>query len=305
MGFFQGIGDAFGFGDGGAGDAANQIQAANFAAGQTQSRAFRQSEGNLLDILEGQRTGPVDARTDAERLLELTESQGNNPQFAARLKQFISAGGTGFDSGGRTIPGFEDDDNFFLQLQSGTGQLGERTGTRDPSGQGGLAGFQQDVTQASRLGGFDQRLNEIFQSPNFQALRDERERSVRGQLAAGGLTRSGTALREIANVPTQLGFDIENQQFGRQSGLFTQGLNQRLNIENLRQAQAGVQAGLQQSTGQAESQGILAGRQAQAAGIGNLASLVGGIATGGLSTIAQGATGFTGGLGRFGRSFQQ
>lgn len=167
---------------------------------------------------------------------------------------------------------------------------------------GGIAGqltpFVGDVSQGARAGGLDQRLGDIFGSQNFQNLRDERTRAVQGQLGAAGLTRSGTAIQEVANVPTELGFNLENQLFNRQSGLATQGINQQINIENLRQALAGNVAGLQQSTGQAQSQGILTDAQSNAAGFGNLLNLAGGVATGGLSTLAQG------GLQQFGQSFQ-
>lgn len=167
---------------------------------------------------------------------------------------------------------------------------------------GGIAGqltpFIGQAAQGATAGGLDQRLGDIFGSQNFQNLVGERTRAVQGQLGAAGLTRSGTALQEVANVPTELGFNLENQLFNRQSGLATQGINQRINIENLRQSLAGNVAGLQQSTGRAQSQGILTDAQSSAAGIGNLLNLAGGIATGGLSTLATGA------LQQFGQSFQ-
>lgn len=305
MGFFSSLGDAFGFGDSGAGDAANQINLANEQARETQSRSFRETEQNFLDILQGQRSGEIDPTSETELLVAQARKEGQSQQF---IDELISG------SGG---PGFESQRNRLRNIIGGPQRLREGGGLEGRINQfGELEGRAlQGVEQGANIQGFDQRLGDIFGSQNFQNLRDERTRALQGQLAAGGLTRSGTALREIANVPTQLGFDIENQQFGRQQGLaqlaggqFNTGLNQQINLqtnlENFRRGLAGQLSGIQQQTGQNEASGILTGRQAQAAGIGNLASLAGGIATGGLSTIGQDATGFTGALGRFGRSFQ-
>lgn len=278
MGFFQGLGDAFGFGDAGAGRAANEINLANERSRGIQSTAFGETERNLGDFIFGQRTGELDPRSENIRLAELARSEGQSQEFIDDLLE--GAGG----------PGFE------FQRDRLRGILGERQRTREG---GGAAGFQGDVFEGARIGGLDARLGDIFGSQNFQNLRDERLRAVQGQLGAGGLTRSGTALQEIANVPTELGFGIESQQFGRASGILDTAINQQQNLENLRQGFAGNIASNLQATGQNEASGVLAGRQAQAAGIGNLASLAGGIATGGLSAFGSGA------LQQFGQSFQR
>lgn len=186
MGFFSGLSDAFGFGDGGAGDAANQIQAAQLAS-----------------------------RKQLEEKFGVTEQ------------------------------------------------------AFDPFQQAGLQGLQGQI-QGSTAGGLDQRLGDIFGGENFQNLVGERTRAVQGQLAAGGLTRSGTALQEIANVPTELGFGIENQLFGRQQGLAGQGFAASSNLANLRQALGQNLAGNLEAGGRAEAQGILGGRANQAAGVQNL-----------------------------------
>jgi len=74
-------------------------------------------------------------------------------------------------------------------------------------------GFQPQ--RGSTLGGLDGILNEIMGGDAFGGLIDERRRGVEGQLAAGGLTRSGRALEEAAAIPTDLAFEIESMMFGR------------------------------------------------------------------------------------------
>jgi len=74
-------------------------------------------------------------------------------------------------------------------------------------------GFQPQ--RGATLGGLDEMIAEIMGSDVFGGLVEERQRGVQGQLAAGGLTRSGTAIREAAAVPTDLAFEIENMLFGR------------------------------------------------------------------------------------------
>jgi len=74
-------------------------------------------------------------------------------------------------------------------------------------------GFQPQ--RGTTAGGLEDILGEIMGGDAFAALRGERERGVRGQLAAGGLTRSGRAIEEAAAIPTDLAFDIENMLFGR------------------------------------------------------------------------------------------
>lgn len=87
--------------------------------------------------------------------------------------------------------------------------LGQTRGDLTPfiqAGQGAIPGLQELFTP----GRLDRDLGEIFGLDAFQNLRDERTRAAQGQLAAGGLTRSGRALTDISNIPTELGFNIEN-----------------------------------------------------------------------------------------------
>ncbi len=113
------------------------------------------------------------------------------------------------------------------------------------AGQGALPG----LIEGSTVGGLDERLGRIFDSDIFGRLVEERTRSVAGQLAAGGLTRSGTALQEIGNVPSSLALQIEQLLTGRLGGLAGQGLQAGTGL-----AEVGLSGG--QFRGEALSQGI-------------------------------------------------
>lgn len=282
--------------------AANEINLGIFNATRTQDRTFRESEENLLNILEGFRTGAVDTRTDAERALELLQQQGAGfgPQsFGEELTAFIRegepAGGVPGLNFGNVEGGFGE--SFRNILQSKIGELLPRGKARLEGG--GLAGrvsnlqgfesqLRGDISNASTIGGLDERLGQVFGSQNFQNLRDERLRAVQGQLGAGGLSRSGTALREISDVPTQLGFGLENQQFNRQNQLFANTSNQfntalqqqiglRTAIENLRQGKGANVANLQLQKGQTEASAKLGTAQEAAANISSLVNTIAGV----------------------------
>lgn len=126
------------------------------------------------------------------------------------------------------------------------------------------------VTQGTTAGGLDARLAEIFNTDIFGSLVDERTRAVQGQLGAGGLTRSGTAQQEIANVPTDIGLQIENLLSGRQSALAGTGLNAATGLGQFGAQFAGNQAGIQGQQGQNIGSGIIGDAQAAAAGFGNI-----------------------------------
>ena len=162
-------------------------------------------------------------------------------------------------------------DEAIAELQA---QFGETQGTFQPFvdvASQGLAG----ITQGASLGGLGDRLSEIFGSGALDPLIAERTRATQGQLAAGGLTRSGTAVQEIAGIPQELGLAIEQLLTGRQQDLTNLGFTATQNVGQLGAAKsAGVATGLTQQ-GQNTSSGILAFAKAKAAGIGsafNLAS---------------------------------
>jgi len=145
--------------------------------------------------------------------------------------------------------------------------LGQTRGDIDPfiqAGQGAISGLQELFTP----GRLDSDLGQIFGLDAFQNLRDERTRAAQGQLAAGGLTRSGRALTDISNIPTELGFNIENLLTGRNlqnlNTLFQGGRQSATDLGGFTTA-AGGQIG-QLRGGQAgfENQAQIAAQQRQA-----------------------------------------
>lgn len=134
------------------------------------------------------------------------------------------------------------------------------------------AGAEQLPTLQERtsVDGLDSILAEIFGSENFQTLRDERQLSAQNQLAAGGLTRSGTALQEAARVPTDLGFQIEQLLTGRSQDLAYKGQNAAAQLGSFGDSASGGIAGLSQNTGQGFANGQLADQQARQQGFSNV-----------------------------------
>ena len=155
------------------------------------------------------------------------------------------------------------------------------------------------LEQASTVGGLDQRLREIFNTDIFGSLVGERTRSVNNQLAAGGLTRSGTALLEAARIPTDIGLALEQLLTNRLSNLSGSGQNAALGLGGLGARNAESIAGLLRDTGRARSGGSILDAQAGAkfgtqfggligaganlipaiAGVGGLSKFIGGAAS--------------------------
>lgn len=147
------------------------------------------------------------------------------------------------------------------------------------------------LEQGATAGGLDARLAEIFNTDTFGALNDERTRAVQGQLSAGGLTRSGTALQEIADVPTRLALQIEELLTGRSRGLANTGLNAANALGGFGANAGSVIAQLLSGSGEAQASGILADEQSSGFGgqnILNTVASIGGAASkaGGLGALA-------------------
>jgi len=96
-------------------------------------------------------------------------------------------------------------------IQAGIGQLGA-------------------LEEGATAEGFGARLARIFSSGALDPLIEERTRAAQGQLAAGGLTRSGTALQEISAIPQDLGLAIESLLTGRSANLVGGGQNAALGL---------------------------------------------------------------------------
>lgn len=108
------------------------------------------------------------------------------------------------------------------------------------AGQGQL----DSLTQGASIGGFGDRLRELMTGGALDPLIESRTRAAQGQLAAGGLTRSGTALQEISAIPQNLFLQIENLLTGRSQGLANQGQSAALGLGGLSGQAAGQTADL-------------------------------------------------------------
>jgi len=122
------------------------------------------------------------------------------------------------------------------------------------------------MAKSSTIEGFGKRLKEIFEGGALNPLIDERQTALQGQLAAGGLTRSGTAMDAAAAVPQDIGLAIEQMLAGRTGGLVNQALGAGGSISNMFGSQ-----------GKNISSGIVTDAQAQAQGASQVGKLMAGI----------------------------
>jgi hypothetical protein len=144
------------------------------------------------------------------------------------------------------------------QAQAAGKQQGIETLTREltPFREAGLQGLE-GLLQGSTAQGFGANLGELLGGGALQPLIAERGRAVQGQLAAGGLTRSGAGLQAAAAVPTDLALQIEQMLSGRQAGLAQTGFEAASGI-------GGGVAGLQAGIGRDIGAGIVTDAQAKA-----------------------------------------
>jgi hypothetical protein len=168
----------------------------------------------------------------------------------------------GSDAGGRA--------GFFQSQakQQGIGtlrkQFGETEAALQPFADAGLGGLEAQ-RQAATPEGFAAILQSLFEGGALDPLLEERTRSVQSGLGAAGLTRSGAGIRELANIPTDLGLQIEQLLSGRQAGLAQQGLGAATTIGQFGQNVAGGVSGLQAGIGRDIGAGIITDTQADAA----------------------------------------
>lgn len=275
MGIFSGGGVFAGgknflFGSGAPGKATNQINLANELALLTRNRGFNDVTQSQLDLIEGQRTGAPDTRTDGQILIEVAEELGDSQQFIDEVKAWVAAG---------EPPGFGGE-GFRKAVANRLPQIaGRRQNARDPST--GFGQFRQPVIEGGSIAGVDRRIGEITDTESFKNLRDERTRALQGQLAASGLQRSGAGFQSIADLTAAQAFDIENKLFGRDKELFGIALGAQGNIDNIRLARATNQANLQLSSGRAEAQGTIGTAQEAGQNFANLINTVLGAISGG------------------------
>jgi len=182
------------------------------------------------------------------------------------IDSFLGTGGEGEQAAGAADPFFKE---AIAELKRQFEVTQQNVSPFIEAGTGALPG----VTQGTTAGGLDERLRQIFDTDIFGSLVEERQRGVQGQLAAGGLTRSGTALQEAARVPTDIGLMLENLLTGRGTNLATSGQNAALGLGGIGGQASGAIANTLISQGQNRASGILTDAQARASGVGNLFSL--------------------------------
>ncbi len=143
---------------------------------------------------------------------------------------------------------------------------GETVDRLDPYVQLG-AGSLGDVAQGSTIAGLNDRLSQILDSENFNALSDSRHRSASTYLASKGLGRSGRAASEVGAIDGNLAMQIENQLFGRASNNVDRGQNAAANLGGLGQNFANSQGQLLSAGASQISQLTANGAAASAQGL--------------------------------------
>ncbi|MGH1427445.1 MAG: tail fiber domain-containing protein [Arenicella sp.] len=129
------------------------------------------------------------------------------------------------------------------------------------------AGSLGDVAQGSTIAGLNDRLSQILDSENFNALADSQHRSASTYLASKGLGRSGRAASEIGQIDGNLAMQIENQLFGRASNNVDRGQNAAANLGGLGQNFANSQGQLLSAGASQISQLTANGAAASAQGL--------------------------------------
>ncbi len=108
------------------------------------------------------------------------------------------------------------------------------------AGQQGLQGLLNSV----QPGGMARRYEEAARASD--PLRRERLSTLQDSQAAAGLSRSGAALDQLANLDQQSIMEQEQLRAMRESGLAQQGLGAQTNISNLAQGGANIQSQIAQ-----------------------------------------------------------
>lgn len=134
------------------------------------------------------------------------------------------------------------------------------------AGTGALANIQDTATPE----GMDALIGQIMGTDVYSNLLDERTRAVQGQLAAGGLTRSGAGVEAAANIPTNLALQLESLLTGRQTDISNTGVNAATGLGQIGQANSGTIANLLSGSGSAVANGMVTDAQSKAKGSQNL-----------------------------------
>jgi len=146
-------------------------------------------------------------------------------------------------------------------IQAGIGQLGA-------------------LEQGATVEGFGERLASIFSGGALDPLIEQRTRGAQSQLAAGGLTRSGTALQEISAIPQDIGLAIESLLTGRSQSLAGAGQGAALGLGQIGGASAANIANLFAGQGANIIGGAQQDIQSQSDFFGDVLGLAGSVAGG-------------------------
>lgn len=136
----------------------------------------------------------------------------------------------------------------------------------------GMPALQQQVG-GSTAGGFASNIRDLLSGGSLDPLVESRSNTIRDILSSQGLTRSGEGLQELAAVPTETAFGIEQMLNQRQGNLANAGRNTALGSGQLRGANAGNIANLMTGASEATASGILGAEQATAQEQQNMLSL--------------------------------
>ena len=130
------------------------------------------------------------------------------------------------------------------------------------------AGSEQlgSLKEGATVGGLDAVLASLMDTDMFSSLAGAREDSMKSQLSAGGLTRSGAGLEAMAQIPAELALQLESLLSGRKTSLANMGLSAGGGVANMYSEQ-----------GQNVSSGIITDAEAAASRFGNVANLASGI----------------------------
>lgn len=129
------------------------------------------------------------------------------------------------------------------------------------------------VIEGTTAAGLDARIAELLDTEVFGSLVGERGRAAEGALAAGGLTRSGTAIKEAAAIPTDIALVLEGLLSGRQANLAGSGQNAALGLGSLGATSSANIAELLNLQGQVAGQGVITDATARAAADENLVNI--------------------------------
>lgn len=140
-----------------------------------------------------------------------------------------------------------------------------------------------DLQQSGTYEGMNNDLGQIMQGGAYQNLVGERQRASEAMMAARGLRRSGAAVQEAANIPTNVALGLENEMRRRREQQAGMGLQA-----------AGGQAGAIMGGGQAQAAGFLGNAQIDAQRNQQYANLIGQ----GLGAFGNGGFSFGGGGGQ-------